>query len=117
MDFSKKTVVITGAGSGIGRATAGCFAKAGADLVLADINFEVPGLPLNARAIVGLTLLLRALVPVKGEKYPSFFSTNAKYIIIFLFYGVIITIAYDLVDLNFIKTYALTAVSAYCGFH
>jgi NAD(P)-dependent dehydrogenase (short-subunit alcohol dehydrogenase family) len=40
MDFSKKTVVITGAGSGIGRATAGCFAKAGADLVLADINFE-----------------------------------------------------------------------------
>jgi len=40
MDFSKKTVVITGAGSGIGRATAGCFAKSGADLVLADINFE-----------------------------------------------------------------------------
>jgi NAD(P)-dependent dehydrogenase (short-subunit alcohol dehydrogenase family) len=40
MDFSKKTVVITGAGSGIGRATAGCFAKAGTDLVLADINFE-----------------------------------------------------------------------------
>src|SRR6476646_1092204 len=40
MDFSKKTVVITGAGSGIGRATATCFAKAGADLVLADINFD-----------------------------------------------------------------------------
>jgi len=86
-------------------------------ITIADINFEVPGLPLNARAIVGLTLLLRALVPVKGEKYPSFFSTNAKYIFIFLFYGVIITIAYDLVDLNFIKTYALTAVSAYCGFY
>ena len=32
--------MITGAGSGIGRATAICFAKEGADLVLADINLE-----------------------------------------------------------------------------
>ena len=40
MDYRKKTVVITGAGSGIGRATALCFAHAGANLVLADINFE-----------------------------------------------------------------------------
>jgi NAD(P)-dependent dehydrogenase (short-subunit alcohol dehydrogenase family) len=38
MNFSNKTVVITGAGSGIGRATAICFANAGADLVIADIN-------------------------------------------------------------------------------
>src|SRR3984893_16156264 len=38
MNFSNRTVVITGAGSGIGRATAICFANAGADLVIADIN-------------------------------------------------------------------------------
>jgi O-Antigen ligase len=86
-------------------------------ITIADINAEVPGLPLNARAIIGLTLLVRAIIPEKGVKYPSFFSTNAKYIIYFLVYGVIVTIAYDLVDINFIKTYALTAVSAYCGYY
>lgn len=37
-DFRDKVVVITGAGSGIGRATALAFADEGADLVLADIH-------------------------------------------------------------------------------
>ena len=40
MNFSNKSVVITGAGSGIGRATAICFANAGANLVIADINMD-----------------------------------------------------------------------------
>jgi NAD(P)-dependent dehydrogenase (short-subunit alcohol dehydrogenase family) len=40
MNFSNRTVVITGAGSGIGRATAICFAKAGADVVIADIHLN-----------------------------------------------------------------------------
>ena len=35
-DFSGKVVLITGAGSGIGEATAKAFAKAGATLVAAD---------------------------------------------------------------------------------
>ena len=40
MKFSNKTVVVTGSGSGIGRATALCFAKEGADVVLADIDLQ-----------------------------------------------------------------------------
>jgi len=40
MRFSSKSVVITGSGSGIGRATALCFAQEGADVVVADINLE-----------------------------------------------------------------------------
>ena len=39
-DFNEKTVVVTGAGSGIGRATAIAFGKAGANVVVADINEE-----------------------------------------------------------------------------
>jgi 3-oxoacyl-[acyl-carrier protein] reductase len=36
--FNGKTIVITGAGSGIGRATANIFAREGANVVCADIN-------------------------------------------------------------------------------
>ncbi len=39
-DFKGKVTVITGAGSGIGRATALAFAKEGSDLVIADIHEE-----------------------------------------------------------------------------
>ncbi len=38
MDFKNKIVLITGAGSGIGRNTAEAFAKAGAQVVVSDIN-------------------------------------------------------------------------------
>ena len=40
MEFSGKVVIITGAGQGIGRAYALEFAKAGASVVIADLNIE-----------------------------------------------------------------------------
>ena len=86
-------------------------------ITIADINFEIAGLPLNIRAIIGITLFLRTIIPVKGEKAPPFFSSNAKYIILFLFYGYLVTLAYDLVDYTFIKLTFLTAISVYCGFY
>jgi len=39
-DFKQQTAVITGAGSGIGRATALAFAREGAEVVISDINPE-----------------------------------------------------------------------------
>ncbi len=50
--FDGKTALITGAGSGIGRATAGAFARAGADLVLGDI--DEAGLEATAAPLRGL---------------------------------------------------------------
>lgn len=51
-NFEGKVIVITGAGSGIGRATAIKVAEAGADLALADINSEMLALTLQKCADV-----------------------------------------------------------------
>jgi 3-oxoacyl-[acyl-carrier protein] reductase len=48
-EFLNKTIIITGAASGIGRATALIFAREGANVVVADIN--IAGAELTAEAI------------------------------------------------------------------
>ena len=40
MNFAKKTALITGAATGIGRASAVKFAQNGADVVIVDINTD-----------------------------------------------------------------------------
>lgn len=49
MNFQGKTAFVTGAGSGIGRASAIAFARAGANLMIVDV--AAPGLELTAAAI------------------------------------------------------------------
>src|ERR1700712_734739 len=79
-------------------------------ITIADINFELPG-GLNIRAGMGISLFLRTVIGQKGDDFPPFLSTTAIYIVLFLFYTVFVTMAYDLVDMAFIKTIALTIIS------
>ena len=43
MDFEGKTVIVTGAGKGIGKSAALQFAERGANVVIADIDVESAG--------------------------------------------------------------------------
>lgn len=54
-----KSAIITGAGSGIGRATAILFAREGANLVLADVNETNLGMVKDEIAKVGGTVVIR----------------------------------------------------------
>jgi len=66
--FVGKTIIITGAASGIGRAAAMIFAREGANVVCADINAE--GAQQTAKRIVeqdGKALALTTDVTVRGE--------------------------------------------------
>jgi NAD(P)-dependent dehydrogenase (short-subunit alcohol dehydrogenase family) len=58
-DLSDQVALVTGAASGMGRATAIAFAEAGADLMLADINLE--GVERTAQTIASLG---RRAIPV-----------------------------------------------------
>lgn len=62
MKFDNKNVVITGAGSGIGRACALEFAKEGANIIVADVNIEGAN-----ETVEQITKLKRNAIAVKAD--------------------------------------------------
>ncbi|XP_026740310.1 uncharacterized protein LOC113502809 [Trichoplusia ni] len=68
MGFENKVVLITGAGSGIGEATAKLFAKEGADVVVVDINEDrVQNIGHQCRAYGKKVLVIQADVSKSDE--------------------------------------------------
>jgi len=62
MRLEDKVAIITGSGSGIGRATAGLFAEEGAKVVVADINLESAHQTVGVfRVLVGKRFLLKLM--------------------------------------------------------
>ena len=87
-------------------------------ITIADINFEIPGVPMNFRALVGIMLFARTIVPDKFKKPYSFFGNgDVIFIIIFLIYTVVVTQIYELVTPEFSKSVALTFISIYTGYY
>lgn len=85
-------------------------------VTIADINFELGGLPLNARALIGLALFGRTIISAKNEMQAGFLS-NPKILLIigFTLYTILVTAFNDLVTAAFIKQSFLTLIAVYCG--
>jgi len=85
MRLKGKVAIVTGAGSGIGRATALLFAKEGADLILADIKGQdetaamIPGHAAALQADVGDETSVKELVAFVDHAWQGFdiFFANA----------------------------------------
>ncbi len=86
-------------------------------ITIADMNASVEGLPVNLRALMGLALFARTLVPMKTEDHDAFFYTPAKHIVIFLLYTMALSEFYDLLTFEYARTCALTFISAYTGYY
>ncbi len=84
-------------------------------ITIADINFEVGGA--SFRAILGILLLARTIIPDKKTEYPSIFSTNAFYIFLLILYATLVTIAYDLATITFVKITGQVIIATFCGYH
>src|SRR5262245_36928822 len=84
---------------------------------MADINFEVGGLPLNARALIGLAIFGRIVISGKNDLQKGFMSNSNILIIIgFTLYTFLVTAFYDLITAGFIKQCFLTLIAVYCGY-
>ena len=85
---------------------------------IADINISLPGIPINMRAIIGLALFARMLIPEKKARhYPFFFSAPTVNIVLLVAYTIFITVCYELLTFDFIKTCATTLIIAYAGYY
>jgi hypothetical protein len=87
-------------------------------ITIADINFELGGLPLNARALIGLAIFGRIIISEKNEMQKGFISNSNILIIIgFTLYTVLVTAFNDLITPGFIKQCFLTLIAVYCGYY
>lgn len=85
-------------------------------ITVADINFEMGGLPLNVRAIIGLSLFFRTLIMGKSEDEPRMLANlQAWKIVILALYLILITAFYELLNMEVVKQQVLTLIAVYCG--
>lgn len=87
-------------------------------IVIAEVNFDVPGAPLNFRALISLILFARVLLDSSEVAGPSFLSTAySKYIIGFVVYVLLITYSNDLLTVDVVKEYGFALLTTYLAYY
>lgn len=88
--------------------------------IVADINFDLPGLPMNFRAIMTLSLLAKVYMESQKEKgdYPAFGSLGyTKHITIFIIYVLLISVKGGMWTVELTKEFILCFTSAYLAYY
>jgi hypothetical protein len=87
-------------------------------LIVADVNFDLNGLPLNFRATITVILFLRIFGEIHASDHPTFFSNGLTWHMIFLLvYISAISQMNGLLDIALFKEFFLRFVSAYIGYY
>jgi hypothetical protein len=86
-------------------------------LTLADVNFKLGGIPLNARALIGIPMLARTMIDTNLRNAPPFIRSHAVNIPLFTIYTLLITELYGLMTFEFVKSCALTFICVYVGYY
>ncbi|MEO8404384.1 MAG: O-antigen ligase family protein [Chitinophagaceae bacterium] len=88
--------------------------------IVADINFDLPGMPLNFRAVTTLCLLLKVLAEKKDpdNPFPSFISLSyCWHITFFIVYVWLISAKNSLMNMDLFKEMTLALISAFLGYY
>jgi len=85
----------------------------------ANVVIYIAGIQgLSVKALTGALLFLRIIIEKDPDHNPSFFnSVVARYMMLFIFYTFLISMAYDLFDLKLVNRYFLAFITAYCGWY
>ncbi|MBL7738947.1 MAG: O-antigen ligase family protein [Chitinophagaceae bacterium] len=86
--------------------------------VIADINFDMPGMPLNFRSFVSIALLIKVLNDAKYVRFPPFLTTNYGITILAFFaYAMATTFEHGLLTSGVVKEFLFTIVYAYLAYY
>ncbi|MCK7516493.1 MAG: hypothetical protein MZV64_01580 [Ignavibacteriales bacterium] len=86
-------------------------------LTIADINVEIPGVPMKVRALLGIILFIRILFEAKNPKYPPFLGFKPGFLLIlFIGYFFLVSWGRDSLTMEISKVLLLTVISAYCAY-
>lgn len=87
-------------------------------LTIADVNVDLPGLPMKVRALIGIILFLRILVEKKVPGYPSFLQFKpGMLLVLFIGYFFLLSWGRESLTMEITKVLLLTIISAYCGYY
>jgi hypothetical protein len=87
-------------------------------LIIADINFDLPGLPLNLRATITIALFARIYGELNASDHPGFFSNPQVWHLMFFVIWILLVSQFNgLFDFTLFKEFILSFLSAALAYY